>query len=324
MHVQFLGNHGGYSGAALWHLQDGVSGKQFCLRRWPVQSGQSARVRWIHRLLNQAVEQGFNHRLLPIPQKTSCGQTAFVQENVVYELTDWLPGAASFWEKPGVAKIRSVAVRLAEFHNAWRNCCREPDLQEKPLPGIQKRIAFIDELNQGLLMKIRFALDSDFENPDFPSEPFRGLANRALDCFDKLNPALRAQLGVCREKRYGQQMCIKDIWHDHVLFRDNQVSGIVDFGAIGIDNVATDVSRLFGSLLGNSGEDWDVALEHYQGVRELSNAERELIVVYDRSTTMLAGLNWLRWILIENRKFESYLPITQRMELLVNRLDEWI
>ena len=89
------------------------------------------------------------------------------------------------------------------------------------------------------------------------------------------------------------------------------------------DHLGTDIARLFGSLFLNSSSDWEYGLAAYQSICELSDLELELIEVYDRSTTMLAGMNWLKWILIENRKFDSFMPIRKRIELLVRRMREW-
>ncbi len=45
------------------------------------------------------------------------------------------------------------------------------------------------------------------------------------------------------------QPCIGDIWHDHILFLGDGVSGLVDFGGMRADTVAGDIARLLGSLV---------------------------------------------------------------------------
>ena len=50
------------------------------------------------------------------------------------------------------------------------------------------------------------------------------------------------------------QLCLRDVWHDHVLFTGNRVTGIIDYGAVGIDHPAVDLARLLGDLVGTEPE----------------------------------------------------------------------
>ena len=71
-----------------------------------------------------------------------------------------------------------------------------------------------------------------------------------------------------------QQWVIADIWHDHVLFQDDEVSGLVDFGAVRTDAVSLDLARLLGSLIEDEPRRWSEALDAYQQDRPLSPGER--------------------------------------------------
>ena len=117
------------------------------------------------------------------------------------------------------------------------------------------------------------------------------------------------------------QPCIRDIWHDHVLFLDGQVSGIVDFGAMRVDNIATDIARLLGSLVGDEREGWRQGLEAYETVRPISEHEGRLIKAFDRSGVVLALVNWLRWIYLEKRIFERRDAVEARFDELLPRLE---
>ena len=59
------------------------------------------------------------------------------------------------------------------------------------------------------------------------------------------------------------QPCIRDVWHDHILFLGDSVSGIVDYGAMAVDTVAGDIARLLGSLVGNHVADWEEGIDAY-------------------------------------------------------------
>ena len=45
------------------------------------------------------------------------------------------------------------------------------------------------------------------------------------------------------------QVCHGDLWHDHVLFSGEEVTGLIDFDAMKIDSRALDLARLLGSLV---------------------------------------------------------------------------
>ena len=116
------------------------------------------------------------------------------------------------------------------------------------------------------------------------------------------------------------QPCIRDIWHDHVLFQGEEVSGLIDFGALRIENVATDVARLLGSLVGNDKRGWQRGLDAYAEVRPLSSDELQLAEAFDLSGTLLGGINWVQWIYLEERQFEDRGAVLGRLGEHVARL----
>ncbi len=61
-----------------------------------------------------------------------------------------------------------------------------------------------------------------------------------------------------------------------------------------MDHIAADISRLLGSLVGDDVAARTAGLEAYQAIRELTDDEAWLIEAYDRSSILLAGVNWLR------------------------------
>ena len=120
--------------------------------------------------------------------------------------------------------------------------------------------------------------------------------------------------------RAPRQPCIRDIWHDHVLFQGDEVSGIVDFGALQSDHVACDISRLLGSLVGGDREDWTRGLAAYQVLRPLTADELMLVDAYDQSTVLLSGMNWIQWLAIEGRVFEDEERVQNRLDQIILRL----
>ena len=130
------------------------------------------------------------------------------------------------------------------------------------------------------------------------------------------------------------QPCLRDIWHDHILFTGDEVTGLVDFGAIDIDTPATDLARLIGFFspprrgVGlreerglDEAETWHEALAAYQTIRPLTADEIQAAHALDTSGTILAGCNWLRWIYVDGRVFENQNQVIVRFRRILQRTD---
>src|SRR4029079_8505162 len=100
------------------------------------------------------------------------------------------------------------------------------------------------------------------------------LARRFLATIPKLLPRAIGQLEPLSNIPLPVQPCIRDIWHDHVLFTGNDVTGIIDFGAMDVDTPATDVARLLGSLVGDDEPGWSAGVSAYSANRPLSADEQ--------------------------------------------------
>jgi Ser/Thr protein kinase RdoA (MazF antagonist) len=119
------------------------------------------------------------------------------------------------------------------------------------------------------------------------------------------------------------QPCLCDIWHDHVLFQDDGVSGVIDYGAVKQDHVAVDLARLLGSLVGDNTELWTVGLRAYRTMRPLSEQEERLAWALDRTGTVIALGTWLRWIYREKRSWTDEDAVAGRVKELVGRVERW-
>ena len=84
--------------------------------------------------------------------------------------------------------------------------------------------------------------------------------------------------------------------------------------------MATDIARLLGSLARDQREDWETGLAAYQELRPLEAHERRLVHTFDESTVLLSGMNWLRWICLEQRRFEQPAEVIARLDEIVTRL----
>jgi Ser/Thr protein kinase RdoA (MazF antagonist) len=116
------------------------------------------------------------------------------------------------------------------------------------------------------------------------------------------------------------QPCIRDIHREHVLFENDTVTGIIDFGSMKPDCVACDIARLLGSMALDDKSLWHEGLEAYENVRPLSQIELSQIEAYDQTAVLLSGINWLQWAFVDNRKFENHQAVLQRFEVITQRL----
>jgi Ser/Thr protein kinase RdoA (MazF antagonist) len=119
------------------------------------------------------------------------------------------------------------------------------------------------------------------------------------------------------------QSCLCDVWHDHVLFEGDTVTGLVDFGGVKTDHVAVDLARLLGSLVEDRAELRAAGLEAYRRIRPLSLLEEELISVLDETGTLVGLMTWLKWLYVDIRPFENRASAARRVQALVDRVERW-
>ena len=309
--IEFLGSAGGFSGAEFWRLTT-ARGK-LCLRRWPAEHPSPERLGFIHAVLRHVAQQGIDYLPVPIvPEKRE--PMGFVQfDGHLWELTPWLPGRADYHQSPNPKKLRSILKALARFHQAASSFPME--LPGKgPSSGAIRRRDRLRRLMAGHIEHIAEAL----ARGGLPEIQQR--ARTVLEKFPRAADEVIALLDRVVEFEVPLQPCIRDIWHDHVLITGAQVTGIIDFGAMRVETVATDLARLLGSLVGDDQGQWQLGLAAYQSIRELSDEEMALVWALDKSTVLLGGLNWIEWIYCDGRRFENMQGVLHRLDSILARL----
>jgi Ser/Thr protein kinase RdoA (MazF antagonist) len=308
--VEDLGAAGGFSGARFWRLATPAG--VLCLRRWPADHPSPERLSYIHAVLQHAHRQGVAVIPVPLP---CCDRRSFVKHaGHLWELTRWLPGAAVYHQSPSRARLASAMHALAQFHIATSRF-EGSQAGLIPSPAVQARKEQTDQLLQGGCDQIA----SSIRSGDWPELARRGF--RLLELFRRHASHVVKQLESAASITVPLQPCIRDIWHDHVLFTNDVVTGIVDFGALRGETVAGDVARLLGSLAGDDAEAWKLGMAAYQARRPLSAGEQHLVRVLDQSTLLLSGLNWLNWVYIQQRQFDDRPKIIARLDATIARLE---
>ncbi len=298
-----LGSAGGFSGARFWRVETPTA--TLCLRRWPSEHPSPARLQSIHRILSHVYQQGITE--VPVPLVSRKGSTMVHQDDHLWELTPWMPGSADYHRQPTRPRLIAAMQLLARFHQATEALAAEPGVR-RPSPGLNQRLELLDQLLADQARQIAVAAENDALTDR------QNRARALLEAFTNLAPRVRARLVTAARANVPLQPCLRDIWHDHVLFMGEQTSGLVDFGAMREETVAADVGRLLASLVRGDRSAWQVGLDAYCQQRRLDSTELHLLDVFVRTTALLSGMNWLRWMYLENRVFEHYDRVLQRID----------
>ena len=224
-----------------------------------------------------------------------------------------MPGRADYAARPSTARLRAAMTLLADFHNASQSHS-EALTRLNSSPGLAQRLQQLDDLAQVGGRAIRHHVAPG----DWPE-----LADRApelLDLFFQLVSRVRESVQRVVSRPVRLIPCLRDVWHDHLLFDGDQVTGLVDFGALRVESPAGDIARLLGSLAGDDVATWQAGIGAYVDRRQLSESERILIPVFDSSSVLLSGMNWLQWVYVDGRVFEQREVITDRLDALILRL----
>jgi homoserine kinase type II len=304
-----LGNRGGFSGAWLWRIEAGVGA--FCLRAWPPHE-TLPRVLYRHALTARARSHGLH--FVPAVLPTSGGASAVEHAGRLWEVAEWLPGRADYHERPSRPRLEEACRALARLHGAWEGLA-EP--APAPCPAVARRLECLREWRELLCTGWHPLTSAD------RTDPLRPLAERAWRLLARWAEAVPERLRPWASRPWRLQPCLCDLWHDHLLFEGERLTGLVDYGAVKVDHPAVDVARLLGSLVADDADGWSAGLRAYREVRPLAEDEAELALALDETGAVLGVVNWLRWLYVERREFEDRTTAGRRLEVLVKRIEGW-
>lgn len=307
--LEFLSNHGGFSGARLRRCTAG--GTDYCLRAWPAGTPRGL-LRFLHPLMASALHQGLN--FVPTVHRTTAGSTWVEHQGRLWELTAWVPGRADFHSRPTPGRLWSACTALARLHDVWRHATDERSPPPGLCPAVARRLRTVEEWRLLLCSgwRPRFGMaETAVLNP---------VAERAWGLLPAAVERLPALLEPWCGRTLPLQPCLCDVWHDHLLYEGDILTGLVDYGAVKTDHVAVDLARMLGSLVGDDREQWGLGLKAYREVRPLTAEEEALAVVLDHSGLVLGTANWLRWVYHDGRRFDDLALAARRLAVLVERM----
>jgi Ser/Thr protein kinase RdoA (MazF antagonist) len=311
---------GGFSGALVCQVR--ADDATFLLRQWPANALPLARQQELHRFLAFLQSRGVAEVAVPLASRD--GTTHIEYEGRQWQLEPWMPGKADFRENPNDERLRNAMRALARLHNAaadyeatetGREWFFRSDTQ--PSPAVGERLQMIREWTTN---RIRMVLATARDAGDADSPLSYGLVSDLLQQYAWVAPTIENELQSVANTPFLLHPCLRDLWHDHVLFTGNQVSGIIDPSAARTEHVASDLSRLLGSLLGDERPRWEFALDAYSQVRPLSDQERCLVRILDRSSVLLSGLGWIERRIEATGTYFRLTGIQSRVQEILDRL----
>ena len=305
---KFLGNHDGFSGALIWRLKCPV--RDFCLKAWP-DDVSAERLGWIHRLVREARSAGldFVPRVLPtVEGPTFRGPTVVELNGRCWDMCSWQLGEADFHARPTELRLKQACMALGKLHRVWQTNHGSVE----PCPGVRRRLDALQQWQELLASGWRPVVDFH--------DPISSVAAHAWIMVMDTVPDAQRRLLPWRDVLLPVHPCWCDPWHDHVLFTGDLVTGLVDYGSVKIDHAAVDLARMLGSLVGDHAEMWSIGLKAYESVRPLSNQDRDLLPLLDRTGLVVAAVNWMRWLYHERREYPDRPAVGERLRQIIARL----
>jgi Ser/Thr protein kinase RdoA (MazF antagonist) len=303
-----LGNRGGFSGAWLWRVS--ATTGTYCLRAWPPGGPAPDRLNWIHELMRQARNAGLD--FVPAIAITDRGTTWVAHAGRLWDLTTWMPGRADFHDRPTSARLEAACTALARLHAAWVSIYPSTGR----CPGIARRL----EIAHDWLGLIR----SGWRLPchDDREDPVHACGERAWCLLPALLEGVPRALAPWSGRVLPLQPCLCDIWHDHVLFDGDVVTGLIDYGGAKIDHVAVDLARLLGSMVDDNAAARRTGLSAYARLHPLSWEEEALVHVLEETGTVIAVATWLKWLYRDQKLFADRMAVARRLSKLVDRMEK--
>jgi hypothetical protein len=295
----FMGGGGGLSGAKLWRFRAAYG--ELLLRAWPPHGPGREHIEQVHRWLTSTAELEF----VPVPIRDRASQSLQTWNETLWEITPWLAGAVDSSRPPCFEHLRLAFTGLAAFHQ-----CLASEQIEAVSTGLRQRHDEITRLLRGGFHTFEIAINSQNE----VGAPYRTLALAWVALARIVAPVLLEPLGRVSGQVIRVQPSIRDARPEHFLFTGERLSGLVDFGAMGVESVAADLARLSGEWLDGDPAARREALASYERLRPLDPAEARLIGVFETTAALLIGERWVRWHYLENRSFDDPQAVLKGLE----------
>ena len=208
----------------------------FVSGRWPKTHPDRQRLNWIHTILRSVAEAGIN--FIPTPIVANSGESIVEHNGYFFELAPWLDGKATYESEPCHEKL--------DFCDDWIG--QVPSGDSSIIDSIVSPSGPAKSEQPAPAVKSNFKKNCHKYDWPWRLNRIRGFASIAklgktlCDNFELLSGLIERQLSHSMQLSVMVQPVIRDVWHDHMLFDENRLSGIVGFWS---DETWTQSRRIF-------------------------------------------------------------------------------
>ena len=301
LHWQALGDEGGFSGSEVWRGDDAAGRPVLALKAWPP-TMSAERLAQIHAWMRQAAHLAF----VPTVVVARGQQTVVVEAGRAWDLTQWMPGTADFRSHPTEGRLAAACAAVAQLHRAWRHGGSAP----VRCPAVDRRLTVLR------------AWATRPSLAPYADTPIGDLLRRGCESVDRLVGPAERSLHQWAQWPVAVGPCLCDVWHDHILFTGEAVTGVIDFGAMKVDWVGVDLARLLGDLVGDDEPAFLAGLAAYRaaGGADLSAT---FVRALDRIGALCAVMGWILRLGSEARPGAVPKRVVLRVSQLIARLNSF-
>ncbi|MCX7702190.1 MAG: aminoglycoside phosphotransferase family protein [Gemmataceae bacterium] len=312
--IQPLTQAGGFSGARLWRVitADG----DWCLKAWPPRPDLETQLTRMHDWMRQGRAGGLDY--IPRIRRTRSGGTLVWTGEWAWDMSEWMPGAPVADAEASDAEISAACLALARLHRVWRRGGAARGLSV----AVQRRLRRLADLPDLLNFPEPNPNVHGGQGREIPGHEIHGYGP-TLNAIAELLPACRRraerELAALAFREFELHPCLADVWRDHVLLTDGEVTGIIDFGAARMDHPSVDLARLLGSLTCQPAR-FHIGITAYRQDSPLSGFDEQLVYLLDATGIVAAAMNWLDWLTPGRRSFDDRAAVQRRLEWTLGRL----
>lgn len=160
--------------------------------------------------------------------RTRRGNTFCDVDGRLWDVSTWMPGDAESGNDFSVPRRRGAVKAIVSIHRIWGNSSQAEEI----CPAVQRRLSLVDDYRQWSHTGATGTYDSQLVT----------LMARLPVHLNEAELVLRPWT----RQRVPVQLCFTDVHREHVLFSGDDVTGLIDYGAVKLDSPAVDLARLFG------------------------------------------------------------------------------
>jgi homoserine kinase type II len=235
------------------------------------------------------------------------GSTVFSADARVWDCCRWVPGEPRAF--PTVAEVETACEAVARLHAVWAT-----EAERGPCPGVRNRLRILAE-TEPLLRAGPSALPAVDPHLD-------PLLRRAVEVVALCAPRAARSLEPWAPRSFRLHPCVRDLRCAHVLFRTDQVSGVIDFGAVAVDHAAVDLARLLGDYAPADEARFAAAMRAYRSARPSFDAPDEFVRVFAGTGASCSLLGWLVRLVLNREPVVDVAALSSRLAYWLARIEE--